>query len=467
MPRHLTGFDEEVALGQFGEILENDSVVMTVDFTDAEGKSVNPPNEPLWRGVTMLRYVKGRWRRQAHGPTQMYVGFAERGRPTKLLRQRIKLEGNDSPTLFGIRPIRDANSGPRLPPYLNPMDGTLLRQDTRGGSYDYEVSSDPSPGGLQPGEEPPSPAQRELLLSIESEALKAQLRQLAEPVIASVTKKHPGVTIEQALVMTEEERAPIEQARLAWTEACARALESYLRDSGLFSYTLHMQVIDDTLDPVEDFLVNRRMGHCEYFASALALLLRSIDIPARMVNGFKGGDWNDLTQTMNVREKHAHSWVEAYGGLGPAHATGLDQPRPDALLRTRGVDRPGRRYRRQLPSHDRPDSAHLGVLHHRIRPRPSESTALRADATDDQLGAGKLQQACCPGVEGIRHPVPFSEPQRLHQLERRRRRIPGRATPRRHGPRGVPVGLVGFSSGFAARESTRPRSRPASSFTAD
>ena len=76
-------------------------------------------------------------------------------------------------------------------------------------------------------------------------------------------------------------------------------------------------MVDPSLDPVEDFLVNRKEGHCEYFASALALLLRSIDIPTRMVNGFKGGDWNEITQTMNVRQKHAHSWVEAYVGLGP------------------------------------------------------------------------------------------------------------------------------------------------------
>ena len=78
-----------------------------------------------------------------------------------------------------------------------------------------------------------------------------------------------------------------------------------------------MDVKDRSLDPVEDFLVNRKKGHCEYFASALALLLRSVDIPSRMVNGFKGGDWNELTETMNVRQKHAHSWVEAYIGLTP------------------------------------------------------------------------------------------------------------------------------------------------------
>ena len=79
---------------------------------------------------------------------------------------------------------------------------------------------------------------------------------------------------------------------------------------------------------MEDFLVNRKKGHCEYFASALALLLRSIDIPARIVNGFKGGDWNELTQSMNVRQKHAHSWVEAYVGQDPQRQPALDHPGP-------------------------------------------------------------------------------------------------------------------------------------------
>ena len=87
-----------------------------------------------------------------------------------------------------------------------------------------------------------------------------------------------------------------------------------------------MDVVDPKLDPVEDFLVNRKEGHCEYFASALALLLRSIDIPARMVNGFKGGDWNELAQVMNVRQKHAHSWVEAYIGAGSGRATRSGSP---------------------------------------------------------------------------------------------------------------------------------------------
>ena len=51
MTKHLTGFDEEVELGQLGEILENDSVVMSVEFADEERKAIRPASEPLWRGV--------------------------------------------------------------------------------------------------------------------------------------------------------------------------------------------------------------------------------------------------------------------------------------------------------------------------------------------------------------------------------------------------------------------------------
>ena len=134
--------------------------------------------------------------------------------------------------------------------------------------------------------------------------LKDKLRAIAVPVVAEIDPEGPeGIA------------------------ARARALESFLRDSGQFSYTLQMDVDDRKLDPVEDFLVNRKEGHCEYFASALALLLRSVDIRSRMVNGFKGGDWNELTGTLNVRQKHAHSWVEAYAGLkGPETAPRSGSP---------------------------------------------------------------------------------------------------------------------------------------------
>jgi len=292
--QHLTGFDEEVALGQLGEILENDTPVMTVEFSDLERNPIPPPVEPLWRGVTLNNYENGRWRRQTYRALQSFPII----RPSLLagrgeFRQTIKLEANDSPALFAIRPFLSIRGvGGRQPhPSLNVTDGTALRQDLRG-PYDYEVISDPDPSAFQLSEKPPAYQRvQEVLLAMPPD-LKTRLRPIAESLVQGLPSGDAEATL-----------------------ARGKALEAYLLDTGIFGYSLQMSRVDPSIDPVEDFLVNRREGHCEYFASALALLLRSIDIPSRMVNGFKGGDWNELTQTMTVRGKHAHSWVEAYAGV--------------------------------------------------------------------------------------------------------------------------------------------------------
>ncbi len=91
----------------------------------------------------------------------------------------------------------------------------------------------------------------------------------------------------------------------------ADRLLTNLRDSGEYSYSLSGELIDPDLDPIEDFLVNRKSGHCEYFASALALMLRAEGIPSRIVTGFKGGERNRLNGSFEVQQRHAHAWVEA------------------------------------------------------------------------------------------------------------------------------------------------------------
>ena len=65
-------------------------------------------------------------------------------------------------------------------------------------------------------------------------------------------------------------------------------------------------------DPLANFLFVKRAGHCEYFASAMTILLRTLDIPALEVNGFLPGEFNDLAGDYIVRASDAHSWVEVY-----------------------------------------------------------------------------------------------------------------------------------------------------------
>jgi hypothetical protein len=89
----------------------------------------------------------------------------------------------------------------------------------------------------------------------------------------------------------------------------ARAIENFLRSR--YGYTLNL-VGKPGDDPLAHFLFVTRAGHCEYFASAMTILLRTLDIPAREVNGFLPGEYNDLAGDYIVRGSDAHSWVEVF-----------------------------------------------------------------------------------------------------------------------------------------------------------
>jgi transglutaminase-like putative cysteine protease len=87
------------------------------------------------------------------------------------------------------------------------------------------------------------------------------------------------------------------------------AVESYLRSRYTYTLNLTGKPGDDAL---AHFLFETRAGHCEYFASAMAIMLRTLGIPTREVNGFLPGEYNDLGGDYIVRASDAHSWVEVY-----------------------------------------------------------------------------------------------------------------------------------------------------------
>lgn len=92
-------------------------------------------------------------------------------------------------------------------------------------------------------------------------------------------------------------------------EAVAQAFQSYFATSGEFRYSLDLPRMDRSLDPVEDFLLNTKAGHCQRFASALALSLRGVGVPAILTIGFKGFDHEGRGRYV-VRQDRAHAWVE-------------------------------------------------------------------------------------------------------------------------------------------------------------
>jgi len=100
--------------------------------------------------------------------------------------------------------------------------------------------------------------------------------------------------------MTEGARSEAESAQL---------LEQKLRRDYAYSLELPRQA---PADPLADFLFLRKKGYCEYFASAMAVMLRTLGIPSRVVTGFQSGVFNPMTGAQIVRASDAHSWVEAW-----------------------------------------------------------------------------------------------------------------------------------------------------------
>src|SRR5215471_7971193 len=89
----------------------------------------------------------------------------------------------------------------------------------------------------------------------------------------------------------------------------ASLVEGYLKRN--YKYTLNLTWAPGR-QPLSTFLFDAKSGHCEYFASSMAILLRAVGIPTRLVNGFLMGEYNPVASDYIIRQSSAHSWVEAY-----------------------------------------------------------------------------------------------------------------------------------------------------------
>jgi transglutaminase-like putative cysteine protease len=90
----------------------------------------------------------------------------------------------------------------------------------------------------------------------------------------------------------------------------ATAIEGFLRNN--FTYSTHVASVPPDQDWVDYFLFNSKQGYCDYFATAMVVMLRVDGVPARVASGFAPGEFDPAAGVSMVRENHAHSWVEAY-----------------------------------------------------------------------------------------------------------------------------------------------------------
>src|SRR5262249_37169661 len=223
------------------------------------------------------------------------------------LRQEIYLEPLDTATLFAASTPAAVDVDNVIPRSPAAAIGRLGQNDEvrypHGGGLRYVAWSDPRGA--------PAAALREAAdASADYDAYRALPDELP-PRVAELARR-----------IVEGKTTPYEKAE---------AVAAYLRRT--YRYTLVMET-DNRREPLDYFLFDRREGQCEYFSSAMAVLLRAVGVPTRNVNGFLGGEWNEYGKYIAVRSGDAHSWVEVYlEGVG---WTTWD-PTPSAQAMARGA----------------------------------------------------------------------------------------------------------------------------------
>jgi transglutaminase-like putative cysteine protease len=282
-----TGFTDRVDLGAYGTIQNDPTIVMRVNFP---GSPVSPERLPnlRWRGVAFDRFDGQTWSLHDPGRTPVrqlrdgsfLVGPSQRG--ASFLNTEVFLEPIGTEVIFGL-------------PRVVTIHGRFSSLTVDSGD------------GLNLGA-PPASRIRYLSVSQAEDFSEAALRQPAS------TDDYPPEIREVYLQLPEVSSRLRGLARDLAAGATnpyetVRRVEAYLVENMRYSLDLRRE---SDLDPLDEFLFQRKTGNCEFFAASLAILLRAAGIPARVVNGFQRGEWNEVGQYFAVRQRDAHSWVEVF-----------------------------------------------------------------------------------------------------------------------------------------------------------
>lgn len=289
-----TGFSNHVQLGQIGQIQQSTAVVMHVQI---DGDTVGR-YDLLWRGVALSDFDGHGWSKPAdaeyilqrlpdnsfavpkleNANLKSYI-TQTLGRE-QLIHYRVLLEPIGT-NVFFLAPWARAVSGPYR--FLAAdFAGAVYNFDEQRAISRYEAVSDIA----APAVDELRSAGRNYPPQIMAGYLRLRAIDPRVPRLASEITASAGNDYDRAA-----------------------AIESYLRTH--YGYTLQLPRTQPR-DPIANFLFERKQGHCEYFASSMAVMLRLLGIPSRVVTGFRSDEFNDLTGNYVVRAKDAHAWVEAY-----------------------------------------------------------------------------------------------------------------------------------------------------------
>ena len=280
---NFIGFSENVTLGQIGTLKRDDGIVMRVRIEDNQ-----PARDPRWRGVALDEFTGVGWKKSAQARQMEQIPergglfpFGTTEALHRLTTQTFFLEPLETPVIFAAPRIVALQGD--LPFVRVDQEGSIQSRRHDFERLIYKAISDtnePRMDQLRNDNRPLSVYYYRYLQLPEN--LDPRIDRLATQIILEANASNRYDT--------------------------AKAIEAYLQRQ--YGYSLDMKASGP--DPVADFLFNVRSGHCEYFATAMAVLLRTHGIAARVVNGFLPGEYNETAGAYTVRQSDAHSWVEVY-----------------------------------------------------------------------------------------------------------------------------------------------------------
>jgi len=258
----VTGLSDEMTIGHITELGVSDEIAFRVAF---EGEPP-PARERYWRGPVMWQTNGRSWSAGdiGDGPARPVLVSG------RAYRYTVTLEPHDRRWLFGIEAVSHTDDSARQ-------------------TSDYRLLAK-------------RPVKRRLRYTLESHT----------------DYRYPDISREERTAALQLPPGVHPRSRLlasGWREQYAddgalidRALR-YFNDEP-FSYTLTPQRI--TGDSIDDFLLKTREGFCEHYAAAFVTLMRAAGIPARVVTGYQGGEFNSFSDYMIIRQRDAHAWAEVY-----------------------------------------------------------------------------------------------------------------------------------------------------------
>jgi transglutaminase-like putative cysteine protease len=295
----ITGLSDEMSPGNIARLTESDEPALRARFDGA----LPPARERYWRGPVLHDFDGFTWRRHRSGvapPGALSYGGAA-------YRYTLTLEPNSHGTIVALEMLRP----PDAPYTYFSDDFQLIARHPLTQTQSLELSAYPEARSTAPLSE----AERRLDLALPAHR-NPRARELALQL----------------------------RARASDDAAFVASVFALLRDGG-FEYTLTPQRLGR--DSVDDLLFTTRAGFCGHYASAFVALMRAGGVPARIVTGYQGGEWNPIGGYLTVRQSDAHAWAEVW-----LPARGWVRADPTAVVAPERLSRELLQFGGGLGSHD-------------------------------------------------------------------------------------------------------------------